>query len=105
MENCIFCKISNDEQAKKVYESEKFYAVYDINPISKGHLLIISKTHYNDFFNLPSDLFEQLSQITTKCKEILDEKYNPTGYSIISNIGKSAGQTVFHFHLHIIPRY
>lgn len=105
MENCIFCKIANDKGQLKIYENDEFYLVYDINPTIKGHILIISKKHFENVFELSNDLGIPLFDALENAKNILDSKYQPTGFTAITNTGTSAGQTVFHFHMHIIPKY
>jgi diadenosine tetraphosphate (Ap4A) HIT family hydrolase len=100
--DCIFCKA---EIASKVLENQSYYAIYDKYPINPGHLLIISKRHIPDLFGLDKTEFEHLYEIMNQAKEMLDMKYKPDGYNVGVNCGETAGQTIFHFHLHIIPRY
>jgi histidine triad (HIT) family protein len=105
-ENCIFCKIINGEiPANKIYEDEKVLAFLDINPISKGHTLIIPKTHFENIFDIEE---EDLKEIINACKKIsilLKENLNADGVNILHASGKDAQQSVFHFHLHVVPRY
>jgi diadenosine tetraphosphate (Ap4A) HIT family hydrolase len=88
-----------------IYKNESFFIIEDAFPVSPGHLLIISNILRIDYFEL-SDI-EKIVLNTTieKAKELIELKYRPDGYNIGMNCGKSAGQTVFHFHCHIIPRY
>lgn len=88
-----------------VFESNLFYAVYDRFPVSKGHMLLISKQEKKDFFELDLDERRELQELIIKSKGILDNEYSPDGYNIGMNCGEAAGQTVMHFHCHIIPRY
>lgn len=101
-ETTDFTGISNN---KWLYESSKFFVVEDKYPVSPGHLLIISKQNRKDFFDLNEDERSELTDLIFTSKEILEENYNPDGYNIGMNCGKSAGQTIFHFHCHVIPRY
>ncbi len=101
MSKCIFCNIEQE----KIYETSLLYAIYDKYPVTKGHVLIIPKQHVKDYFDA-SDLLRQEINITIiKLKEILDKKYSPDGYNIGINNGVTAGQTIFHLHVHLIPRY
>ena len=115
MENCIFCNIINavriqafcDEFPKEriVYQDDTWLAIYDNYPVSQGHVLLIPKRHVETFFNLNMVEFGSLGVTIGIIKMILDKKFHPTGYNIGANCGKSAGQTVMHCHIHIIPRY
>jgi diadenosine tetraphosphate (Ap4A) HIT family hydrolase len=89
----------------RVLENESFYAIFDRYPVNRGHLLIISKRHIPDLFCLDEAEFNHLYWIINQAKEMLDMEYKPGGYNIGINCGEAAGQTIFHFHLHIIPRY
>ena len=100
--SCIFCSLPEDSY---LIQNDSFYVIRDKHPVSKGHLLVISKRHYPDFFASTSEEMADLHQIILAAKEILDEQYSPESYNLGMNCGKHAGQTVFHFHLHIIPRY
>ena len=103
MDNCIFCEKFDKDRI--VYEDETWVAVYDLYPVSEGHTLLIPKRHCESYFNLNYLEFESLGVTIGIIKMILDKKFNPTGYNIGVNCGKSAGQTVMHCHIHIIPRY
>lgn len=99
--DCIFC----DPVTSIVLENQSFYAIFDKYPVNPGHLLIISKRHIPDLFGLDKTEFKYLFEIMSRAKEMLDMKYKPDGYNAGVNCGEAAGQTIFHFHLHIIPRY
>ncbi|KAF5037420.1 MAG: HIT family protein [Candidatus Cloacimonetes bacterium] len=99
---CVFCDVPDD---KKVQENELFFAIYDSRPVSRGHILIISKRHVESFFDLTGEEVMSLLEMSNTCHSMLEDKFGPTGYNIAINYGRSAGQTIFHFHLHIIPRY
>lgn len=101
-ENCVFCNISPSDY---IAENELAYAVWDKNPVNKGHALIITKKHYENFFKIPQEEVCAVRSLADNLKEIIDNEHSPDGYNIGANIGKAAGQTVFHFHFHVIPRY
>jgi len=92
-------------EERKIYTSEYFFIIKDGYPVSPGHLLIISNQIKKDFFNLSREEKNELPVIIDKAKELIEQGYTPDGYNIGMNCGESAGQTVFHFHCHIIPRY
>ncbi|WP_088102676.1 HIT family protein [Halalkalibacter urbisdiaboli] len=105
-ENCIFCKIiNNDIPASKVYEDEHVLAFLDISQVTKGHTLVIPKTHQADIFELTPEVAKQLFSVVPKIAAGLKAAYKPLGLNIVNNNGETAGQTVFHYHLHLIPRY
>lgn len=100
---CKFCeKIEKD---RILFETSEWIAFYDAYPVTKGHALLVSKEHFNTFFDLPDRLKDSLLFRINDIKEILDNKFHPDGYNIGCNCGEAAGQTINHFHLHIIPRY
>lgn len=100
---CKFCeKIEKD---RIIFETSEWIAFYDAYPVTKGHVLLVSKEHFNTFFDLPDRLKDSLLFRINDIKEILDNKFHPDGYNIGCNCGEAAGQTINHFHLHIIPRY
>ena len=106
MENCIFCKIINGEvPGFTVYEDDDFKAILDLSPATKGHTLVIPKEHSITLLDLSKDRAEKLLEVTKKIVNGLKSVLNFSNYNIIQNNGKLAGQTVEHFHLHIIPRY
>jgi diadenosine tetraphosphate (Ap4A) HIT family hydrolase len=100
--NCTFCNIDKD---RIILENEIAFAVYDVFPVSKGHMLIILKKHINNYFEADEDTKKQLWKLVDECKEMADKKYAPQGYNIGINCGEAAGQTVMHLHIHLIPRY
>jgi len=102
MNDCLFCDVAT---ISKVLENQSYYAIYDKYPINPGHLLIISKRHIPDLFSLDESEFKHLYEIMNHAKKMLDIKYKPDGYNVGVNCGEAAGQTIFHFHLHVIPRY
>ena len=98
--DCPFCDF---EEA--IVNGKLAYARYDKYPVSKGHILIVPKRHVSDFFNTTNDEKIEFYSIIDKCKSMIDELYSPDGYNIGINVGETAGQTVMHVHIHLIPRY
>lgn len=106
MDSCIFCKIVNGEiPSKKIYENDYVYSFLDISPQSKGHVLVIPKKHSRDIYEIDDDILCEVMKAVKKLSVNIKEKLNPEGLNIVQNSGKIAGQSVFHFHVHIIPRY
>lgn len=103
MENCKFCEFFNEKKFN--LENELAFAFWDANPVNKGHIIIMTKRHVKDFFETTKEEKNAIFQLIDKAKSIIDEKYKPTGYNIGINCGVSAGQTVMHIHVHLIPRY
>ncbi|HXN54372.1 MAG TPA: HIT family protein [Mycoplasmatales bacterium] len=106
MVNCIFCEISEKIiPIEIVFENKNIISFYDINPISKGHMLIITKKHYNDLTLIDDKSWMDIFPILIKSFEILNEKFKPNGFNFVSNIGEEAFQTIKHLHIHLIPKY
>ena len=103
--NCIFCKIINEKEALKIYEDEKTVCLLDINPISYGHCLIIPKKHFKNIFDISEEYLREVISTSKKVSKLIKQKLNATGVNILHASGKSAQQSVFHFHLHLVPRY
>jgi len=105
MEDCLFCKIIKGEiPCYKVYEDENILAFLDVNAVAEGHTLIIPKTHYENVFDIPEETLANISKVAKKLSILYKEKLNCEGINIINANGKSAHQSVFHFHMHLIPR-
>lgn len=105
-ENCIFCKLANGEiPTATLYEDEDFRVILDANPASKGHALIIPKEHYANLYELEDSLAGKAMILAKKMITRLTDVLGCDGYNLVQNNGECAGQTVFHFHLHLIPRY
>lgn len=105
-ENCIFCKILNgDIPSAKLYEDEEFAIILDVGPASFGHALILPKEHYANVFEMPEELLAKAVSLAKVWGEKLVKGLNADGLNLVQNNGLAAGQTVFHFHLHLIPRY
>lgn len=102
----IFEKIVNKEiPAYILYEDDLVLAFLDISQATKGHTLVITKTAYENLFAVPQDVFKHLMTVVQKISFALREAFNPLGINLINNNGKAAGQTVFHYHFHLVPRY
>ncbi len=105
-ETCIFCKIANGEiPSKSIYEDEEFRVILDLGPATKGHALILPKNHYADLFELPEEIAEKVMVLAKKLGSRMVDKLHADGLNLVQNNGETAGQTVFHFHMHLIPRY
>lgn len=100
---CPFCNLN--PKVELVCETATALAFYDGYPVSKGHTLIIPKRHRANYFELTTQEQQALWQMVNHCKKILTEKYNPDGFNVGINVGETAGQSVFHIHIHLIPRY
>ena len=106
MSDCIFCKIVNGEiPAAKVLENEHVMAFLDISQVTKGHTLVIPKVHKENLFELTPDIAKNLFESVPAIANALKEEYKPLGLNLVNNNGEQAGQTVYHFHMHLIPRY
>ncbi len=105
MEDCIFCKIVKGEiPSTKIYENDNFLAILNVNPISEGHCLVISKKHFETLLDLPQTLGQELLDCIKKTAMKLIEKYNAEGFNVFNNNKEVAGQMIKHIHFHIIPR-
>lgn len=105
-DNCIFCKIANGEiPSKTIYEDEKFRVILDLGPATKGHALILPKEHYANLYELPEEMAGNVMKLAQKMATQITEKLGCEGFNLVQNNGDLAGQTVYHFHLHLIPRY
>lgn len=105
-ENCIFCKLANGEiPTATLYEDEDFRVILDASPASKGHALIIPKEHYANLYELDDKPASKVLVLAKKMITKLTGILGCDGYNIVQNNGEAAGQTVFHFHMHLIPRY
>ena len=105
-EDCIFCKIANGEiPSKALYEDEDFKVILDLGPATKGHALILPKDHAANLYELPDETACKVLVLAKKMITKVTDKLNCDGYNLVQNNGAVAGQTVHHFHLHLIPRY
>lgn len=105
-DNCIFCKIAaGDIPSATIYEDNDFRVILDIEPASKGHALILPKEHYANLYELSDELAAKALIVAKKVITKMTGILGCDGYNVVQNNGEAAGQTVFHFHIHLIPRY
>lgn len=100
--DCVFCRIPGQQI---LLENDHFFAIRDIHPVSRGHCLIVAKRHCQDWFALSEGEMLALREISQSLKAWLDREFQPDGVNLGVNCGAAAGQSVFHFHMHVIPRY
>ena len=106
MSDCIFCRIANgDIPSAALYEDEDFKVILDLNPASKGHALVLPKEHADNLFSLPDEIAAKVLPVAKKVAGRLYKGLGCDGFNLVQNNGEIAGQTVFHFHMHLIPRY
>lgn len=105
-DNCIFCKLANgDIPTNSIYEDDDFKVILDASPATKGHSLIIPKSHYKDIYEIEEELAGKAFKLAKKLTISMTDKLGCEGFNILQNNKEVAGQTVFHFHMHLIPRY
>lgn len=105
-DDCIFCKIAAGEVPScTVYEDEEVRVILDLGPASRGHALILPKAHYDDVCGLDEKLASKLLPLAARIGQAMKKGLGCAGFNLVQNNGRAAGQTVFHFHMHIIPRY
>ena len=105
-DDCLFCKIANgDIPSKTIYEDNTFRVFLDISPATKGHALIVPKDHYANLYEMPDEILEDTIILAKKIASMMKEKLHCEGINLVQNNGEVAGQSVFHFHMHLIPRY
>ena len=105
MNDCIFCKIAKGEiPSATLYEDEEFRVILDQGPATKGHALILPKAHYQNLYELPDDPAGRAMILAKKIITEMKDALDCDGYNVVQNNGSAAGQTVFHFHMHLIPR-
>lgn len=105
-DNCIFCKLANGEiPTNTIFEDEEFRVFLDASPATKGHALVVPKNHYADIYEIEPETLGKASKIAQKVVKHAAEVLGCQGYNLVQNNGEVAGQTVFHFHMHCIPRY
>ena len=106
MENCVFCNLANGIwDSATLYEDDDFRVILDLGPAAKGHALILPKAHYANIYEIPEELAAKAIVLAKKMAGIMTEALGCDGFNIVQNNGEAAGQTVFHFHMHLIPRY
>ena len=105
-DNCIFCKLASGEiPSVTIYEDADFRVILDLGPASKGHALILPKNHFANLFEIPEDMDAKAFILAKKVAKKMKDVFGCDGVNIVQNNGVAAGQTVFHFHIHLIPRY
>lgn len=104
--SCIFCKIANGEiPSTTLYEDDDFRVILDLGPASRGHALLLPKEHYANLFELDEAVASKAIIVAKRLAGKMKDALGATGFNLVQNNGEDAGQTVFHFHIHLIPRY
>ena len=105
-DDCIFCKLANGEiPTNTIYEDDDFRVFLDAAPATRGHCLIVPKEHFDDLEELDDAVSAKVLPLARKMMKLLKEKLSWDGFNVVQNNGRVAGQTVFHIHTHLIPRY
>ncbi|MDO4965082.1 MAG: HIT family protein [Lachnospiraceae bacterium] len=105
-DDCIFCKLANgDIPTNTVYEDDDFRVIMDMSPATKGHSLILPKEHFSNIYEIDDEIAGKAFKLAKKMAILMTDKLSCDGFNIVQNNGETAGQTVFHFHMHLIPRY
>lgn len=105
-DDCIFCKLANGViPTRSIYEDEDFRVIMDAAPATKGHALILPKEHAANIYELPEETAGKAFILAKRMAEHMTRELSCDGFNILQNNGETAGQTVFHFHIHLIPRY
>lgn len=105
-QDCIFCKIANGIiPSYTLYEDEDFRVIFDLGPVSKGHALILPKEHYANIYELDEEIASKVFVLAKKMATVMTEAFDCDGFNILQNNNEAGGQTVFHFHMHLVPRY
>ena len=106
MDDCIFCKLANGVfETNTLYEDDDFRIILDAAPATKGHALILPKAHYANIYEIPAQLLAKAAVLAKEQAVHMTKVLGADGFNIVQNNGETAGQTVFHFHIHLIPRY
>ncbi len=104
--DCIFCKIAAGENpSATLYEDDEFRVILDLGPASKGHALILPKEHYRNLYDIDEETAAKAMKLARKMVKKMTDVLGCDGYNVVQNNEPCAGQTVFHFHMHLIPRY
>ena len=105
-DDCIFCMIAaGDIPSSTIYEDDDVRVILDLGPASQGHALILPKDHYDDVCSLDEALAAKILPLAARIGEAMKKSLGCAGFNLVQNNGKAASQTVFHFHMHLIPRY
>lgn len=106
MDHCVFCKIiKGDIPSSTIYEDENVKVILDIEPAAKGHAILLCKQHVANVFELPEDTASKIYAVVPKVARAIRDELGCDGMNILQNNGEAAGQTVFHLHIHFIPRW
>jgi len=106
MQDCLFCKISKGEiPSAKVFENDRIFAFLDINPLTDGHCLIVPKQHFENIFDIDREVLKDIIFLAKDISENAKRNLGATGVQLMNASGRDAEQSVFHFHLHVVPRY
>lgn len=104
--NCIFCKLANKIIPSTIlYEDDDVVAFLDVNPVSYGHTLVVTKGHYENFLSCPKDVMHKVYDLAQRIGQVQIKQLGAKGVNILANCYEAAGQSVMHFHVHVIPRY
>lgn len=104
-DNCIFCKLAHGKiPTTSIYEDDDFKVILDTAPAARGHAIILPKTHAANIFELPDEYCEKIFKVAKKCGGAIKNAFGYDGLNVLQNNGEAAGQTVFHLHVHLIPR-
>jgi histidine triad (HIT) family protein len=105
-DDCIFCRIANHEiPSVMISENSTVIAVMDINPATPGHILILPKSHVENIFSMPPETGASIMEMAVTASRAIQNKLKPVGLNLIQSNGAAAGQIIFHFHMHLVPRY
>ena len=105
-DDCIFCKIAAGEiPSGTIYEDDDFRVIFDRGPAAKGHALILPKEHFANIYEIDDGVLSKAAALAKKMAKTMTDTLKCDGFNIVQNNGEAAGQTVFHFHMHLIPRY
>lgn len=103
---CIFCKLANgDIPTMKLYEDDDFAVIFDAGPATLGHALILPKEHYANIYEIDEEILGKAYKLAKKLAIVMTDVFEADGFNLLQNNNEAAGQSVFHFHIHLIPRY
>lgn len=103
---CIFCKLANGEiPTMSLYEDDDFNVIFDAGPATFGHALIMPKEHYANIYEIDEEILGKAYKLAKKLATVMTDVFQADGFNLLQNNGEAAGQSVFHFHIHLIPRY
>lgn len=106
MDNCIFCKIIKGEiPSAKIYEDDEVLAILDISQATRGHTLVISKEHHPNFLATPKEIMHKVMDVAQRIGQAQMAVLGAKGINVLTNVGEEAGQTIMHYHVHVVPRY